>query len=378
MNKRLKISIICFNLSHNALGRAYLLGKVLHRRYDVEILGFVFPQYGKEIWEPCNTGEFAYKVIEGNSFPRFFRSIAEMLKSLNGDVVYASKLRVPSYGVGILSKLLLRKPLVLDIDDLEISWNSHIKGIRKLDTCALPFGQMQTEIIEHFVALADHVTTVSSQFQKRYGRGVIVPHGRDTRYFDPKNFHREAMRRQLNVDRYKLIMFLGTPKQHKGLEDIILSLKMLKRKDVRFMVVGKGAMPDYDAKIAKLGGDNVIMVDPIPFQQIPDYLSMADLVVLPQRDSPSTVGQIPAKIFDAMAMAKPIIATNVSDIADILDGCGIVIEPGDTETLAEKIDFVFQHPQEASRLGKLARQRCKQHYSWDVMETRLAGIFDRY
>jgi glycosyltransferase involved in cell wall biosynthesis len=42
----------------------------------------------------------------------------------------------------------------------------------------------------------------------------------------------------------------------------------------------------------------------------------------------ATVGQIPAKLFDAMAMAKPIVATDVNDFAGILDGCGLVVKPG--------------------------------------------------
>jgi len=40
---------------------------------------------------------------------------------------------------------------------------------------------------------------------------------------------------------------------------------------------------------------------------------MGDVVIIPQRENFATLGQMPAKVFDAMAMAKPTIATNVSD-----------------------------------------------------------------
>ena len=79
-----------------------------------------------------------------------------------------------------------------------------------------------------------------------------------------------------------------------------------------------------------------------------------------------------------MAMAKPIIATNVSDLPQILKGCGIVVEPEDVSGLAEKISWVFSNPLEAEEMGRRAREKCIEEYSWDVMEKKLVAIFDKY
>jgi len=49
-----------------------------------------------------------------------------------------------------------------------------------------------------------------------------------------------------------------------------------------------------------------------------------------------------------MAMAKPIISTNVSDIPEILDGVGWVVEPENPKQLAETIQYAFDHPVEAN------------------------------
>jgi len=100
----MKISIISFDLGNNCLGRAYLLGKVLSRHYDVDIHGFVFPYSGNKIWKPCDTNEFYYKVIQGRNFPFFLKSMTDMIRSINGDVIYASKATLPSYGVALLKK----------------------------------------------------------------------------------------------------------------------------------------------------------------------------------------------------------------------------------------------------------------------------------
>ena len=374
----MKISIICFDLSHNALGRAYLLGKVLSRRYQIEIQGFIFPQYGNKIWSPCNTGEFRYKNFKGRIFPIFFISIAQMIKHITGDVIYALKPRVPSYGVSLLAKILFRKPIVLDIDDLETSWNIHKSGLKKLKSFLDPISNLETEFIEKFICYADHITTVSTFLKERYGRGIVVPHGKDTKFFNPKNFDREELRKRFNIQNYKIIMFLGSPRPHKGLEDIFKAIDLLGRNDIRFMIIGKGAEPRYDLKLKQIGQDKLIFFDPISFHEVPKFLSMADLVVLPQKKTFESFGQIPAKVFDAMAMGKPIIATDVSDLPEILNGCGIIVEPDNIPLLAEKINWVLNNPQTSQEMGILAREKCIREYSWDVMDIRLKNVFDQY
>ncbi len=49
-----------------------------------------------------------------------------------------------------------------------------------------------------------------------------------------------------------------------------------------------------------------------------------------------------------MAMAKPIIATSVSGIPEVLDGCGWIVEPENPKQLAETIQYAFDHPVEAN------------------------------
>ena len=115
-----------------------------------------------------------------------------------------------------------------------------------------------------------------------------------------------------------------------------------------------------------------------PFETVPEFLAMADVVVIPQRKNFSTMGQMPAKVFDAMAMAKPIIASNISDLPEILDGCGWIIEPENPKKLAEKIRYVLNNSEEAEAMGNKARQKCIEKYSWNAMEEILLKVFKKY
>ena len=79
-----------------------------------------------------------------------------------------------------------------------------------------------------------------------------------------------------------------------------------------------------------------------------------------------------------MAMAKPIISTNVSDLPEILDGCGIIVESSvDTMVLEKRIEMLLDDMFESSLIGARAREKCISHYSWDAMEKKIVPIFER-
>ena len=68
----------------------------------------------------------------------------------------------------------------------------------------------------------------------------------------------------------------------------------------------------------------------------------------------------------------------MSDIPEILEGCGIVVEPGNVEQIAEKIEYVLEHTEEAAEMGRRAREKCAREYSWEAVEKILVKVFERY
>jgi glycosyltransferase involved in cell wall biosynthesis len=115
----------------------------------------------------------------------------------------------------------------------------------------------------------------------------------------------------------------------------------------------------------------------VPFDQVPALLSAADVVAIPQRETPDTVGQVPAKIFDAMALGRPVVSTRVSMIPEILDGCGLIVEPGDVSGLAAAISRLLDGPAEAEALGARARERCVERYSFQAARRELFPLIER-
>ena len=115
----------------------------------------------------------------------------------------------------------------------------------------------------------------------------------------------------------------------------------------------------------------------IPFDEVPRYLVAADVVAVPQRATTDTVGQVPAKIFDAMALARPIVSTAVSMIPEILEGCGVLVPPGDAVALAASLGRVLDDPSMAAELGRRARERCQARYSFAAARASLFPLVER-
>ena len=178
----MKISILTPDFSNNCFVRAWLLAKILQAHYDVEIIG---PAFGEGIWKPLQTScDFATKIVKGYANGRF--ELRKMLRLISGDVVYASKPLLASFGVGLAKKIIARKPLVLDIDDWELGFGKEfydsLNWFKKINDFLLSISNWRSPhysvILNKLTLLADHLTVSGKVLQGKYG-GTIISHGRD-------------------------------------------------------------------------------------------------------------------------------------------------------------------------------------------------------
>src|SRR5438128_538237 len=367
-----KGSVLGFDLSDNATGRADLLARLLAPRYEVEVVG---PRFGDDVWRPARDGAIRYRALPGARWPRFGATLPALARLADGDVLLASKPRPTSFGVGLLARRRRRRPLILDIDDWELGFFYHggfWGRVGRLLNLSNPNGLTWTWLAERLVSRADALTVASRFLADRFG-GLLAPHVRATEAWTPERFDRAAARARLGVGDARVVMFLGTPRGHKGVEDLVEATAGLD--GARLVLVGANADSAAARRWAARG--HVKVVGEIPFDDVPRYLVAADVVAVPQRATTDTLGQVPAKLFDAMALGRPIVSTAVSMIPEILEGCGIVVEPGDGSALAGAIKHLLDHADEAATLGRRARARCEVRYSFRVARSILFPLLDQ-
>lgn len=347
------------------------------------------------IWEPvAEDKEITFKMVEIPGLSRrgtvkIIPKIQELIQLIDGEIVYASKPLLTTLGVGLITKFTQGKKLLVDLDDWQMGFRKE-----KLQTFT-PDQKRQHLIKEAFkfyesysywnnflgekLTNSSHQITVSNRFlQEKFG-GQVVRHAVDTDLFNSDKYNPEQFRQELGIDpSCKILMFCGTPQVHKGIDDLIDAANLLTdRDDFLLAVVGNqdsGYAKTVTDRAQETLGKKFRAFGLQPFEKIPQFLSLADVIVIPQRKNFSTVGQVPIKVFEGMGMAKPVISTAVSDIPEILQGCGWIVEPENPVHLAEAIRAVLADPAAAQAMGQKARQNCVENYSWDAVEQVLQGV----
>ncbi|MHA1222217.1 MAG: glycosyltransferase family 4 protein [Candidatus Heimdallarchaeaceae archaeon] len=384
----MKVSILTPDLSGNCLGRAWVLAKLLKNDFEVEILG---PIFKNGIWEPLkDVKDIKITELPKPSLRNIFKFKSEIKKRINGNLIYASKPLFTSFGFGLISKKYNKVPVILDIDDWQMGF---VKGsTQKLKFLALmkflvlslfsfikPSNYWNSLIYEKLISQADEITVSNTFLQKKFG-GTIIPHCRDPEELNPMKYTGEKIRKKYNLKNKKVVSFIGTPTKYKGVEDIIEALALIEDDDLYFMIVGLKDV-SYHNYIKSLGkeklGNRFIPLPPQSFVLLPELLAASDIVVIPQRERFETIGQLPAKIFDAMAMGKAIIATEVNDIPIILKDAGWVIPPSNIEKLKEALLDALNSPIKVEEFGKRVRERCINEYSYSVLEKKLVPIIKK-
>ena len=382
----MKVSILASDLSSNAMGRVFVLARILARRHEVEVVG---PTFGRDLWPPIAGEGLDIKAIEISESPRSIPRMLRIARVPAGDVIYACKPVWSSFGVALQARAHRERPVVLDIDDWEWGFSRYAirsarNKLRYMVAAALhphlPNAWPSALLFDRVTSRADAITVSNSFLRDRFG-GAIVWHGRDTDLFDPARYPVEEARRQLGLALdERIVMFFGTIQPYKGVEDLIHAVAALDRGGVRLVLAGAG---DTDAARAAVEmaraqlGPRATVIGTQPFARVPQIIAAADVVVVPQQRTSATRGQMPAKLFDAMAMAKPIVATRVSDIPRVLDGCGWVVEPDSPAALTTAIREVLDDPARAASMAAAARRKCVAEYSWNAMEKTLANVFER-
>jgi glycosyltransferase involved in cell wall biosynthesis len=384
-----KVSLVVSDLSKSGAGRwggavrTFLLGQALQQlNYQVEIVGFVFGDDAAVVTE----SDLPISVIPGHELPGFLRSANQLLQKISGDIIYAVKPKPTSFGLSLLKKIQTHRPLIVDIDDWEMSWfggdrwQYHPTPKQFARDVLKPGGALRNpdhplyvKWMEDLISHADAVT-VHTQFLKQRFGGIYVPNGKDVELFDPARHNPEQSRERYGLGGYRILMFPGAPRPYKGLEDVLVALDQLNQPDLRLVIVGGSPYDDYDEQLIQQWGRWIIKLPKVAHTLMPEVVAAAHIIVVPQRDTPAAQAQFPLKLTDGMAMAKPVLATRVGDIPEILSDTGYLADPGSPEQLAQQIQWIFDHPDEANQRGRDARVRCVDRYSLAAMSLALAKV----
>lgn len=184
------------------------------------------------------------------------------------------------------------------------------------------------------------VKNISERFPKK--KVYWLPNGVDLSYYDPNNYTASWRTEHGFSLEDTLLAYAGIIGHAQGLEVIIKAAKLLgHEKNLKFILMGSG--PEKDNLIylnTSLGNENVIFLDPITKKEMPHFVKSIDASIIPLKNLLLFEGAIPSKIFENLAMEKPIILGVKGEAKTLFidEGkAGIAFEPENEISLAEGI-----------------------------------------
>jgi N-acetyl-alpha-D-glucosaminyl L-malate synthase BshA len=285
----------------------------------------------------------------------FWIKVLFVLKKIKPDIIHAQNLDM---GIGgILAKFFLKKPYVVygRGSDVYSSWNFK-KIISKI-------------IIKNAGAVIALTENMKKEMTKIYNRDItVIPNGLEIQKF--KKSSKENIRRQMNITNDdKIVLFVGRLNSIKGVEYLIESMEYIKQKDVKtkLIIVGEGIeRRRLELLVNKLFlTKNVLFAGRIPYEDIPKYLTLSDMIVLPSLEE-----GFPNILLEAMASGLPIVATNVGGIPEIIKNGenGFLVAPKNPGAIAEKVLYLFENNELRRRIIENNKEEVKRYCGQDITE----------
>lgn len=219
-----------------------------------------------------------------------------------------------------------------------------------------------------FGTIINNVTifVVLSEFQKkRFIAGGIHP----ARIEILPNIASVPKRRDSSGDGDS-ISFLGRVSGEKGITQFLEAARSLPQ--YRFSVAGSmNSMPDVKSHAPS----NVTFSGFLSGNKLDDFFAKSRIFVLPS----VCFEGFPNVIAQAMAYGKPVIASRIGALPEIVDDgvTGLLFEPGNAEDLAQKIDYLWSRPELCLEMGRAGIQKAKKEYSEEKYYERLVSIYDK-
>ena len=266
--------------------------------------------------------------------------VADIQGSLVGECVqhgFVKRGSIPCRALGLLEKKIL-------------SW--------------FPVITQSTTMLENFTSLLNADKNVFN-----------VLDGVDVDRFKPQVTNLELLEELEMNEQTPRVFFMGLLEEYQGVDLMLQSFQIVASQVeiVEFVIVGYPNITKYRQIAKDLGIEGRChFLGRINYFDIPQYLSLATLAVAPKISLTEGDG----KLYNYMAMAIPTIAFDRPVSREILGDTGIYADLKSVADLAKKIQYALENPDEAKKMGLLARDRVVENLTWEQVGKRIEMVYE--
>lgn len=301
------------------------------------------------VWTYINANKgFIKRILDYLSF-----MVASFLAGIfiKTDIIVATS---PQFFTSISGRWLSfwkRKPWIMEVRDL---WPESIKAVGAMKTnLAITFFEF---LEKRMYKSAYKIVVVTDSFKKQLinshkipaSKIKVVKNGMNLEIFKPQNNNLQLLKK-LNLEDKFVIGYLGTHGMAHGLDFILRTAKNIENEKIHFLFIGTGAKKTELLKLKEeLKLTNVTMLGLIPKIEIKEYISILDVSLVNLKKADTFKSVIPSKIFESVAMYKPILLGVEGESKELIQNYGIgeTFEPENETDLILKINQMSNNPKD--------------------------------
>jgi len=331
-------------------------------------------------WLASNKGTFL-RILNYVSF--MVSATIAGLSVARPDVVVATSPQFFCGWAGVIVSRLRRLPFVLEIRDI---WPESIVSVGAMKKgLAIRFLEWMER---KMYAAAHHIVTVGDGYKVQLvAKGVVadritvITNGVNRETFHPREPD-VKLKQSLGLQDSSVCSYIGTIGMACGLDVVLRAARILKdrgRSDIRFLLVGDGAMrEDLEKRARSETLDHVVFAGLQPKQMIPAFLSITDASLIHLAKKQLFESVFPSKLLESFAMAKPIILGVRGYAAHLLQeaGAGIAIEPENERELVAALERLTGDKSLSDKYGKSGFEYVAQHFNLDDLAAEYVRLLE--
>jgi len=343
---------------------------------------------GKAIRLPAYLSKIIWKVFEEKILIRYFtKRIIEVAKKNEIDLIHAHT----PYRVGLPALRAARKLKIPMIYEMRGMWEeTAVANGRwmKNGPAYKRFRKFETNVLRK----SDGVICIGEALKKEaISRGVkedcitVVPNGISPRLMESTSNRPDVTEVQSNLKLNKnttVVGYIGSLREMEGVDQTAEAVADLisKGHDIRFFVLtGKSGQTELKQLCENLGiSENTVITGPVSHDKVAEYYDLIDIFVVSRPDTRVTRFVTPLKPFEAMAMGKCVIASNLPALEEIIqhEVTGLLYNPDSHLNLSCEIEKCLTHSELKLQIEQNAQNWVLENRKWEDLVQRTVGAYN--
>jgi glycosyltransferase involved in cell wall biosynthesis len=316
------------------------------------------------------------------------RSILRNGASRRYDVIYT---RNSFFGVlgDIFSGRVHGTPVICEVNGFFGDEIRLLDGSHSSSGITAWMNQTLCRVSEHYLLKrADSIIAVTEGIKRHlveeYGvdekRITVIENGANTAIFRPGD--QDQARKDLGLDlSARYVCFTGNFAPWQGLPDLIRAVPEVHNTcpAARFLLVGDGVMRERCIELADELGvrDLVHFTGRVAYERVPTYVTASDVCVAPFiRDRNGTIGLSPLKVYEYMGCGKPVVASDIAGVRELLErsGGGIPVRPEDPGAIASAVSMLLTDAGKRVQMGRAGCEYVRKNNSWEIVARKVGEV----